>query len=136
MSKFKTTIPVDVEAVRRLLPPGSYVDDVVFDDAGEQVELHWQHDAFKTPFDHAVEFSVDRLQAEAAKRAEAPPVTVTATAAAQLPPTVIGAESQPGQGVTEHLSDGTARTVPSEAASPADVPTSEPKTVAPKNRRR
>ncbi len=62
MSKFKTSIPVDVAGVKQLLPEGSHIDGVTFDESAGTVSVHWQHDRFRTPFDHAVEFPMPNLE--------------------------------------------------------------------------
>jgi hypothetical protein len=41
VSLFKTIIPVDLEAIKKLLPKESSVDSVKFDPATNAVELHW-----------------------------------------------------------------------------------------------
>jgi hypothetical protein len=55
MSKFKTSIPVDLAAIKNALPPRSFVSGVHFD--GERVTLEWENDDYKTPYTVPVEWS-------------------------------------------------------------------------------
>lgn len=120
MSKFKTTIPVDVAAVKKLLPAGAFFDGVSFDDETNSVEVRWQHDPFKTPFDHAIEFPIEHLQA-----GEVPSfVKAEKRVPAVASPVEPSAEAEP-----------TSESTPSEAAV-EDVPTAGAKTVAKKSGRK
>jgi hypothetical protein len=61
MSKFKTSIPVDVDSIKGALPKGAFIEGVTWNQDAGAVELRWSHGAFKTPFDYAVEFTPDDL---------------------------------------------------------------------------
>lgn len=54
MSKFKTSIPVDVEAIKNGLPARSFVHGVAFD--GQSVTVEWENDHFKTPYTFSVDW--------------------------------------------------------------------------------
>lgn len=55
MSKFRTTIPVDIERITKALPARSFVNEVTFD--GENVIVQWENDDYSTAFTYAVEWS-------------------------------------------------------------------------------
>lgn len=54
MSKFQTSIPVDLATIKNALPPRSFVNDVVFD--GERVIVNWENDDYQTPYTFPVEW--------------------------------------------------------------------------------
>jgi hypothetical protein len=56
MSKFVTSIPVDVEAIKRSLPPGAFFHHVQAGVGLERVEVVWEHEGLKTPWDYPLEF--------------------------------------------------------------------------------
>lgn len=56
MSKFITRIPVDIEAVKKLLPPGAYFHGVQAGLGFESIDLVWEHDQLKTPWDYAIDY--------------------------------------------------------------------------------
>lgn len=60
MSNFVTRIAVDVEAVRKLLPKGSFVAAVEFN--GQEVEVRWAHDHLVSPYTFAVEYPLEELK--------------------------------------------------------------------------
>jgi hypothetical protein len=62
MSKFKSVILVDVEAVKTLLPEGHHLNRIVWNPTDNQVEVHWEHDKFRTPVDFEVDFPIDNLE--------------------------------------------------------------------------
>lgn len=66
MSRFKTSIPVDVAAVIKLLPARSYVEAVTLSADRASVELVWGCDDLVTPYTFPVECSVADLQARRA----------------------------------------------------------------------
>lgn len=61
MSNFATRIPVDVAAVKALLPNGAYIESVEFD--GKAVVLKWSHHRLLTPFTTHFPYSVGELHA-------------------------------------------------------------------------
>jgi hypothetical protein len=117
MSKFKTTIPVDVEQVKKLLPPGAHLDGVTFDAGNNSVEVRWQHDGFRTPLDHAVEYPLAKLIAQ-----NLPPD--------REPEPEQSAETPTGT-VGGTVAGGTPAPLPD-----ADVPTASPEVVAARKKRR
>lgn len=62
MSKFKSVIPVDVLAVKDLLPEGHHLNRIVYDPGQSRVEVHWEHDKFRTKFDFEIEFPIENLK--------------------------------------------------------------------------
>lgn len=62
MSKFKTDIPIDVEELKKLLPPNHHFTKILFNEDQSAVELHWEHDQMVTPFDFAMSFPVELLK--------------------------------------------------------------------------
>src|ERR1043165_5110424 len=61
MSKFFTAIPVDVEAVTKLLPQGAFVEAIRWNAQARQVEIVWDHDPFYTGLDFAASYSSEEL---------------------------------------------------------------------------
>ena len=67
MSQFSTKIPIDVEAVKRMLPAKSDVQDVTLGqeaDGSFFVVLEWSNDWMRTPFTFAYEWPLDQLRAK------------------------------------------------------------------------
>jgi len=64
MSKFKTAIPVDVEAVKKLLPAGSFIHGVEWNKDTSSVELTWEHDKVVTPFSFAADLPLAVLKGD------------------------------------------------------------------------
>lgn len=64
MSKFVTTIPVDVHGVLALLPKRATPLDVRFDPELEVVAVEWDDDDLVTPFTFPLEYSIERLKAD------------------------------------------------------------------------
>jgi len=107
MSKFKTSIPVDVESIKKLLPEGAYLHGVEWDKQQSDVNILWEHDKFVTPHDFATEFPRANLEQEKLpdgvkfyrppkpKQAEAPPV-VTQMVAALTPEKLAAVEFEAG----------------------------------------
>jgi hypothetical protein len=62
MSSFKTVIPVNTEAVKKLLPPGSFVEKVDFDPQTGELSLHWHHQRLTTPYTFPLDFSLAQLE--------------------------------------------------------------------------
>jgi hypothetical protein len=50
MSKFRTTITVDINALVRRLPPRSAVTQITLRDDMTGVDVEWENDDFKTPY--------------------------------------------------------------------------------------
>lgn len=55
MSKFKTTIPVDLDGVLSKLPKGSAVLGITLREDKKAVEVVWDHDQFRTPYTFPVD---------------------------------------------------------------------------------
>lgn len=55
MSKYKTTIPVDVAGLIQNLPKGSSINGVTLRDDRSGVDVLWEHDDYTTPYTFAVE---------------------------------------------------------------------------------
>ncbi len=64
MSKFVTRIPVDVEAVRALLPKGALVERVRWNAKASLVEVEWDHQPFHSALDFPVAFEQELLEAK------------------------------------------------------------------------
>lgn len=119
MSKFKTSIPVDVDAIKKLLPEGAYVHGVEWDEEQKDVNVLWEHDAFKTPVDFPVEFP--RVNLEEQKLPEG--VTLRKPEGAEVPPA--NKPLPEGTPPAAAGTDGTNRTdEPPASAEPAGVDTS------------
>jgi hypothetical protein len=64
MSAFKTTIPVDIDSVKRLFPKDHTVEKVVFDQAASQIVVIWQTSAIETPYTFPLDFTMPDLEAK------------------------------------------------------------------------
>jgi len=62
MSKFITTLPVDLAGVVKSLPAGSYLHAVRLNPVTSVVEIEWEHDAFRTPWTFGADFPLADLQ--------------------------------------------------------------------------
>lgn len=62
MSKFKTSIPVDVASVLETLPAGHYLHGVTWNAADGCVDVVWEHDAFVTQRDFPLAFPATDLK--------------------------------------------------------------------------
>lgn len=62
MSAFKTVIPINLEEVKKLLPPDSDVESVDWDDTRKEVTLKWSCRRWVTPFSFNEECSIEQLQ--------------------------------------------------------------------------
>lgn len=62
MSKFVTSIAVDVESVKKLLPGKAFFAEVRFNREASTVEIVWEDDNLVTPFTNATEFKVEFLR--------------------------------------------------------------------------
>lgn len=63
MSRFLTTIDVDVQAVLEVLPPRAHPLDVRFNPETCQVEIEWDDDDLVTPWSFAHEYPLELLRA-------------------------------------------------------------------------
>lgn len=61
MSQFKTTIPVDLSSVRKLLPNGSDVEGIHWNNTTREVEMTWSNRKLKTPYNVPTDFPVQML---------------------------------------------------------------------------
>jgi hypothetical protein len=117
MSKFKTSIAVDVAAITARLPADAYVHGVTWDPEAKQVSVVWETDTIKTGFDFPVEYPVEKLSAAAV------PVDGTCETAGTDAPQISDSRleiSEPG----------------APDAWPVCVPTEQEKSPEPKRRRR
>lgn len=55
MSKFKTSIPVQVEELIGRLPKGSSINGVTLRKDNSAVDVEWEHDNLQTPYTFAVD---------------------------------------------------------------------------------
>ena len=62
MSKFKTSIPVDVEAIKKLLPAGAFLHGVEWDEEQKDVNIIWEHEGLVTGRDYPLEFPRENLE--------------------------------------------------------------------------
>lgn len=62
MSNFVTNIPVDLSAVKSLLPPGSHVEGVVWNPDANQLELKWSNPDLVTPYTFHFPFHAQHLK--------------------------------------------------------------------------
>lgn len=62
MSDFTTVIPVDIEAVKKLLPADSDILGIEWIKASNSVELKWGNRNLVTPFSFALEFPLEQLK--------------------------------------------------------------------------
>jgi hypothetical protein len=94
MSKFKTSIPVDVATIKEQLPERSFVNSVTF--SGEAVVIEWENDNFKTPYTFPVEWA-DPAKIPAGvhdcKNGPAPKGTAPQPAAQKMHPFVSGQQT-------------------------------------------
>ena len=60
MSKFKTSIPVDVSQITNLLPARASVLEIRFE--GSAITVEWDDDDLVTPYMYALDFTVEQLQ--------------------------------------------------------------------------
>lgn len=56
MSKFKTSIPVDLDAIKNALPGRSFINSIEFDRERGTVSVLWENDDFKTPYTFPVDW--------------------------------------------------------------------------------
>jgi hypothetical protein len=64
VSAFRTVLPVDLDAVKRLLPKDHTVEKVVFDQAASQIVVIWQTSAIETPYTFPLDFTMPDLEAK------------------------------------------------------------------------
>lgn len=66
MSTFKTSIPVDLAAVKKLLPPMSHVESITLDVTQDPpaVILQWSNQRCRTPYSVALDWPLSDLQAQ------------------------------------------------------------------------
>lgn len=61
MSKLKTIVPVDAQAVIRSLPPKSFVHSVELNADKTGIEIVWDNDAIKTGRTYPVEYPLEKI---------------------------------------------------------------------------
>lgn len=64
MSSFATTLPVNLDDLKKLLPEGSHVEGVVWNPDRCEVELRWSNSNLVTPFTFHQPYSVKELTAK------------------------------------------------------------------------
>ncbi len=63
-ANFFTPVPVDLAAIKKLLPPDAYVDPVPkWNKEANRVEVHWSSSEFHSPYSFPHEFTTDMLKA-------------------------------------------------------------------------
>lgn len=62
MSAYVTKLPIDVESVKKLLPPGSDVESVSFNAETREVELRWSNDTLVTGYTVHMDWPLALLQ--------------------------------------------------------------------------
>lgn len=62
MSAFVTKLPVDLEAVKKLLPSGSDVESVSLNNETKEVELRWSNDSLTTGYTVHLDWPLALLQ--------------------------------------------------------------------------
>jgi len=62
VSSFKTEIPVHLDRVQKLMPPGAVIDDVKVSKDRSCLELTWHTSALKTKYLWATPFSIEQLE--------------------------------------------------------------------------
>lgn len=90
MSKFRTAIPVDVAAVKALLPPDSTIERVTYDPAISCVVLDWEHGRLETMLKFNVDFPQELLRAKQVPQG----VTVSPKAIVEEPAVVDNSASE------------------------------------------
>lgn len=60
MSVFSTSIPVDTDAIKSLLPVNAIIENVTFD--GKAVRVIWHSGRLVTPYSFPVDFPLDKLK--------------------------------------------------------------------------
>ena len=140
MSKFKTSIAVDVAAVKELLPEGSFLHGVNWDAKHGTVDLLWEHEKILTGRDFPVEFPAAVLHGQQqlpegirvlpGVKPAAKPAATEVTKATEATEEVSHPVPLP-EGL--HLTPDTSHLTPS---APPPVPTEAAKTVAAKPKRK
>ena len=88
MSKFKTSIPVDIKRVTDALPLSSYLEGVQFNRESSTVEVLWENDRLRTPFTFASEWPAEKLPE--ARETVAKALAAEESAEAPAPPPAAG----------------------------------------------
>lgn len=73
MSKFKTTLPVNVAEIIGKLPKASFVHSVTLLPDRTGVEIVWDCDALKTAYTFPIEYPLERLLEQVPEPAFVPP---------------------------------------------------------------
>lgn len=64
MSHFSTKIPVDLDAVKKLLPLESHIEAVRWNHDKKELELRWYNERLQSPYTYHQEFPVEMLKAK------------------------------------------------------------------------
>ncbi len=62
MSKFHTSIPIDIDAAFAKLPVGSRVVNYSLDQASRQLAVEWENDKLLTPYNVPIPFPLEDLR--------------------------------------------------------------------------
>lgn len=62
MSKFVTPFPFSLDEMKAMLPKGSHFEAIKWNKEQTRLELHWEHDPFRTGRDHPIDFPPLMLQ--------------------------------------------------------------------------
>ncbi len=67
MSKFITSIPIDVESIKGKLPKGCFIHSISWNAEKSKLEITWEHHKLVTPYTFPVEFPVYNLSGKLPK---------------------------------------------------------------------
>ncbi len=62
MSKFHTSIPIDIDAAFAKLPVGSRVVNYSLDQTSRQLAVEWENDNLKTPYNVPIPYTLEDLK--------------------------------------------------------------------------
>lgn len=62
MSTFRTPLPVDIDAVKAMLPKGASVEKIDWDPQLQILSMIWHHQRIATPYTFPVEFTIEQLE--------------------------------------------------------------------------
>ncbi len=95
MSSFVTSIPVDVAAVKRLLPARHFLEAVTFDPIKQSVDVVWSSPDLVTPFSTPQPFPVQALHDQALPAGVIYRVKPEAAPAGEIPPVIVKPVDKP-----------------------------------------
>lgn len=62
MSPFVTSLPVEVDRLKQLLPKGSHIEEISFDKTTQELQMRWSNPQLVTPYTFPLPFSADQLE--------------------------------------------------------------------------